>query len=133
MLISHSATNMTRWSFFVAAGMQTIQEANDDCEVFIETMSSLFSVCKAKRIHSISEDEDYNAWLMACNEIRLEVDKSKRTLFIFFYAGYATKSSTSSNLILKAKYEDHEDGNFSLKGIFLGSTRTYFMLHKRIR
>ncbi|KAI3630371.1 hypothetical protein MIR68_011806 [Amoeboaphelidium protococcarum] len=72
-------------------------------------MSSLFSVCKAKRVYSIMEDEDYDDWLTACAEIRKSLNKSKRTLFIFFYAGHATKSSTSSSLILTSKFENAID------------------------
>ncbi|KAI3638081.1 hypothetical protein MIR68_003692 [Amoeboaphelidium protococcarum] len=84
--------------------------SDQDCKLFSDTMSSLFQTCKAQCIYSIQEDdEDYEDWLTACNETRMQLDKQKRTLFIFFYSGHATESSTSSSLILTARFEDAKD------------------------
>ncbi|KAI3636934.1 hypothetical protein MIR68_005201 [Amoeboaphelidium protococcarum] len=83
--------------------------SDQGCKLFTDTMSSLFQTCKAQCIYSIQEEEDYECWLTACTETRMQLDKSKRTLFIFFYTGHATKSSTSSSLILTARFEDAED------------------------
>ncbi|KAI3651702.1 hypothetical protein MP228_003005 [Amoeboaphelidium protococcarum] len=83
--------------------------SDQDCKLFSETMSVLFQTCKVQCIYSIQEEEDYEDWLTACNETRMQLDKQKRTLFIFFYAGHATKSSTSSSLILTARFEEAEE------------------------
>ena len=79
--------------------------SDEDCKLFIDTMTKLCSDCSSCT-HSIEEEEDIDDWMSECVSLRKKLDKKKRSLFIFYYAGHATKNSTSDSLTLTALSEE---------------------------
>jgi hypothetical protein len=84
-----------------------------DCDLFSNTMKMIAPVCSEVTIYSITAKEESEDWETACRNTRVTLNKSKRSLFIFYYAGHATESSTTSSLVLTQKYkivegDDHD-------------------------
>ena len=72
-----------------------------DCKLFADTIAKLGNV-KKRVIHNISSDDsDIDRESRLTNSVTasvLELDKSKRTLFIFYYAGHGEGNSNSLEL-----------------------------------
>ena len=77
------------------------KEGASDCEELIKTMSKLHGSRKDLLLtHVIDREADESDFLFEVLKLKRQLDRHKRTLFIFHYAGHATANSTSSDLIL---------------------------------
>lgn len=76
--------------------------AEQDCDLFVETISKIQSdSCALKaRIHKINVSDDIESLYLDCVTARQQLDTSKRSLFVFHYAGHGGSNNSSDLLTL---------------------------------